>query len=90
MTTIEILKKELPECIWKRIVRYNYREIDPGYYYVHDLLDLIDWEGTQEGRWFWYQLHNLYCISPKTPSTSSIERVFRKHGIPLEVPSGEA
>lgn len=101
MTTLEILQKDLPVYIWERIVRYRMDKhvIDPNYYYTHELFDLIEWRDTEEGWAFWIDLYNAYRPSApsknfwepnKNPTTKMLESIFRKHGVPLEVPSGEA
>lgn len=86
MTTIEIIKKELPECIWKRMIKYPFiGGVDPAYYQVYELFDVIGWNETDELFKFWNDLYLLYFDYQRgTPTFEKVEAVFNKHGIPLE------
>lgn len=90
MTTLEIIKKELPECIWRRFPAQFNHEIDPALYGVHDLFDVFMWNATPEGFAFWDDLYTLYVFSCTMPTSEEVKEIFDRHGIPLEVPSGEA
>lgn len=91
MTTLEILQKELPVYIWELMIKYPLSDdIDPARYYVHDLFDLIRWNETTEPRIFWQELWCAYLWAfPAKPGIGKLERIFRKHGVPLEIPKSE-